>query len=140
MGYVRPDGLETALTLLAERPLQVLAGGTDLYAMTDRPELSGDVLDVTAIPELGGVTVAEDGVRLGAGASWTQVAAATLPPAFDGLKAAAREVGSLQIQNRGTLGGNLCNASPAADGVPPLLTLDAQVELASVRGRRARSP
>ena len=58
------------------------------------------------------------------------------PPAFDGLKATAREVGSVQIQNSGTIGGNLCNASPAADGVPALLTLNAEVELASERGVR----
>ena len=56
---------------------------------------------------------------------------APLPRCFDALKAAAREVGSVQIQNRGTVAGNLCNASPAADGVPPLLALDAEVELAS---------
>jgi CO/xanthine dehydrogenase FAD-binding subunit len=61
---------------------------------------------------------------------------ADLPPAFDGLKAAAREVGSIQIQNAGTIAGNLCNASPAADGVPPLLTLGARVELASTQGTR----
>ena len=53
---------------------------------------------------------------------------------FGPLKAAAREVGAAQIQNRGTIGGNLCNASPAADGVPPLLIIDAEVELASARG------
>ncbi|MDH3265313.1 MAG: FAD binding domain-containing protein, partial [Paracoccaceae bacterium] len=72
----------------------------------------------------------------GAAASWTEIARADLPPAFDGLKAAAREVGSAQIQNSGTLGGNLCNASPAADGLPCLLTLDAEVELVSARGSR----
>jgi CO/xanthine dehydrogenase FAD-binding subunit len=59
-----------------------------------------------------------------------------LPAVFDALKAAASEVGSVQIQNSATVAGNLCNASPAADGVPPLLTLDARVELASVRGTR----
>jgi CO/xanthine dehydrogenase FAD-binding subunit len=59
-----------------------------------------------------------------------------LPPCFDGLRAAARQVGSVQVQNSGTLGGNLCNASPAADGVPPLLTLDASVELTSTAGSR----
>jgi CO/xanthine dehydrogenase FAD-binding subunit len=53
------------------------------------------------------------------------------------LKLAAREVGGRQIQNRGTIAGNICNASPAADGVPPLLTLDARVEVASLRGRRS---
>ena len=61
---------------------------------------------------------------------------AELPPAFDGLKAAAREVGSVQIQNAGTLAGNICNASPAADGMPPLLTLGASVELVSRNGIR----
>jgi CO/xanthine dehydrogenase FAD-binding subunit len=59
-----------------------------------------------------------------------------LPPAFDALKIAALEVGSLQIQNRGTVVGNICNASPAADGVPALLTLNAQVEIGSVEGAR----
>jgi CO/xanthine dehydrogenase FAD-binding subunit len=59
-----------------------------------------------------------------------------LPPAFDALKVAARDVGARQIQNRGTVAGNLCNASPAADGVPPLLILQAEVELASRRGTR----
>ena len=85
------------------------------------------------------VVATRDGavIRLG------QVASVDLGPenynstsAFDGLKAAAREVGSIQIQNRGTIGGNLCNASPAADGVPPLLCLDASVELASKDQRR----
>ena len=73
---------------------------------------------------------------IGARASWSDVLRADLPPSFDALKLAAREVGSIQIQNRGTVAGNLCNASPAADGVPPLLTLDASVELASADGVR----
>jgi CO/xanthine dehydrogenase FAD-binding subunit len=64
------------------------------------------------------------------------VIAAPLPACFDALKQAAREVGSIQIQNRGTVAGNLCNASPAADGVPPLLALDAEIELVSRAGTR----
>ena len=68
--------------------------------------------------------------------TWTDVIRHPFPAAFDGLKAAAREVGSVQIQNRGTLAGNICNASPAADGVPPLLTLEAVVEIASFQGVR----
>jgi len=76
-------------------------------------------------------------LRIGAAATWTDVIRADLTPAFDALKQAAREVGSVQIQNAGTVAGNICNASPAADGVPPLLALDAQVELASAaRGTR----
>lgn len=95
------------------------------------------MLDVTRIKGLSDIVVHEDGIRIGAAASWTDVVRADLPPAFDGLKQAAKEVGSIQIQNAGTVAGNLCNASPAADGVPPLLTLDAQIELASAaRGRR----
>ena len=62
---------------------------------------------------------------------------ADLPPLFDALKAAAREVGGVQIQNAGTVAGNVCNASPAADGMPALLALGAEVELQSARGERA---
>ena len=70
-------------------------------------------------------------------ATWTDLAEARLPCAFIALQMAAHEVGGRQIQNSGTIGGNLCNASPAADGVPPLLVLDASVELSSVSGTRA---
>ena len=69
--------------------------------------------------------------RIGALTSWTAIAEAPLPAQFYCLQAAAREVGGRQIQNRGTIGGNLCNASPAADGVPALLALGAEIELAS---------
>jgi CO/xanthine dehydrogenase FAD-binding subunit len=95
------------------------------------------LLDVTRIKELMNITVMDTGVRIGAAVTWTKIVKAKLPAAFDGLKHAAKEVGSIQIQNAGTIAGNLCNASPAADGVPPLLTLDARVELASAeRGAR----
>jgi CO/xanthine dehydrogenase FAD-binding subunit len=73
---------------------------------------------------------------IGAGTTWSELVAADLPHGFDGLKAAALEVGSIQIQNRGTIAGNLCNASPAADGVPPLLTLDAELEVQASGTRR----
>jgi len=75
-------------------------------------------------------------IRIGAATKWSEFIAADLPKAFDALKLSAREVGSIQVQNSGTIGGNLCNASPAADGVPPLLILDAEVELTSLRGTR----
>jgi CO/xanthine dehydrogenase FAD-binding subunit len=68
--------------------------------------------------------------------TWSEIAEADLPGALTALQMAARAVGGRQIQNAGTIAGNLCNASPAADGVPPLLVLNAEVELASVRGVR----
>jgi CO/xanthine dehydrogenase FAD-binding subunit len=86
--------------------------------------------------ELRGISISAEHIRIGGLTTWTDVIRTPLPRCFDALKAAAREVGSVQIQNRGTVAGNLCNASPAADGVPPLLALDAVVELASAAGRR----
>lgn len=135
--YFRPATLEAALAHLAEAPARVAAGCTDLFPATERKVLPGRVLDITGIDALRGIAVGSDGVRLGATTTWADIIAADLPPAFDGLKLAAREVGARQIQARGTIAGNLCNASPAADGVPPLLTLNATIELQSVRGTRA---
>jgi CO/xanthine dehydrogenase FAD-binding subunit len=97
--------------------------------------LTGPVIDLGGLPELSGLQVG-DGVKIGAATSWTAIAEADLPPALRALQQAARMVGGRQVQNAGTVGGNLCNASPAADGVPPLLTLGAEVELASEAGRR----
>ncbi|MEQ9643761.1 MAG: FAD binding domain-containing protein [Alphaproteobacteria bacterium] len=132
--YLRPLALSEALAALAARPLVVLAGGTDHYpARVGRP-LDDDILDITAIEGLRGIAEADDHWRFGATTTWTDVIEAELPPLFDGLKLAAREVGGMQIQNAGTIAGNLCNASPAADGVPALLSLDAEVELAAADG------
>jgi CO/xanthine dehydrogenase FAD-binding subunit len=113
-----------------------LCGGTDVYPAHAGRTLVRPVVDLSGIAELKGIRETAEGFRFGAATTWSMIVRAELPPAFDGLKAAAREVGSIQIQNRGSIGGNLCNASPAADGVPPLLALDAQVELASADGRR----
>ena len=136
MHYAAPEKLEEALEVLSAGPVRILAGGTDFYpALRDRP-VAFDTLDITRIEGLRGIELTDRGWRIGATTTWTDVVRADLPPAFDGLKAAAREVGSVQIQNGGTVAGNLCNASPAADGVPPLLSLDAEVELLSRAGRR----
>lgn len=135
--YHRPKELSTALNLLAAGDLRIAAGCTDLFPATDHKTLQGAVLDITGIPELRGISKAENGgIRIGATTTWADVINAPLPPAFDGLKCAAREVGARQIQNQATIAGNLCNASPAADGVPPLLTLDARVEVQSASGLR----
>lgn len=134
--YVRTSTLEDALTALADGDRLVLCGGTDVYPAHAGRRLARDVVDISAIDELRGIEVAAGQVRIGAGTTWSEIASADLPSCFDGLRSAALEVGSVQIQNAGTIGGNLCNASPAADGVPPLLTLDASVEVASASGRR----
>ncbi|MGH6945332.1 MAG: FAD binding domain-containing protein, partial [Geminicoccaceae bacterium] len=127
------------MNLLKLGPLAVLAGGTDHYpARVGRP-LDENVLDISALAALRGIEEYDDHFRIGALATWREIALARLPPWFDGLKLAAREVGGLQIQNVGTIGGNLCNASPAADGVPPLLAMDAEVELAA-EGHLERRP
>ncbi len=135
--YLRPERLEDALDALGSRELTVLAGGTDFYPARVGKPLDEDVLDITALAELQGIRDRGDRWTLGAGVTWSALGAASLPPCFDGLKAAARELGGLQVQNAGTLAGNLCNASPAADGLPNLLALDARVELAGAQGRRS---
>jgi len=134
--YLQPDTLEDALGLLAQGQMTVAAGCTDLFAATERQVLPGPVMDVTRVQGLRGIGENREGWRIGAASTWSDILAANLPPAFDMLRQAAREVGSVQIQNSGTVGGNICNASPAADGVPPLLALDASVEIASRIGRR----
>lgn len=134
--FARPTRLDEALGILDRERPRVLAGGTDLYASPDARLAETAVLDVSAIRELHGIHVERDGWRIGAATTWTQVCDAKLPPQFDVLKQAAREVGGRQVQNAGTVAGNLCNASPAADGVPALLALDASVELSSAAGTR----
>ena len=134
--YRRPSELQEALAELAGGDRVVAAGCTDLFPATEQPALPGAVLDITAIAGLRGITRGPEGWRIGATTTWTDIARADLPAGFDMLRQAAREVGSIQIQNAGTIAGNLCNASPAADGVPPLLALGAEVELASATGAR----
>jgi CO/xanthine dehydrogenase FAD-binding subunit len=133
--YLRPERLDEALAALV-RPMTVLAGGTDFYPARVGRAIEEDVLDITAIDALRGISADGTGWRLGATTTWSEVIAADLPPLFDGLKQAAREIGGRQIQNVATLAGNLCNASPAADGVPPLLALDAEVEIRGSGGSR----
>jgi CO/xanthine dehydrogenase FAD-binding subunit len=134
--FLRPRSLAEAVMLAAGGGVTLAAGCTDLFPATAAQTLSGRVLDLTAVEGLRGVGEGPEGWRIGAATTWTELVRAPLPPAFDGLKAAAREIGSVQIQNAGTIGGNLCNASPAADGVPCLLTLEAEVELVSAGGAR----
>lgn len=115
---------------------QVLAGGTDFFPSLGERLPTGTIIDITLLREMRGITFQKDYVRIGGLTTWSDVIRTPLPRGFDAFKSAAREVGSVQIQNRGTVAGNLCNASPAADGVPPLLALDAEVELRSASGER----
>lgn len=137
--YARPTRMDEALAILARGGRTILAGGTDFYPSRVDTAPRDDVLDVTALADLRGIEERAADWRFGAAATWTEVIEAKLPPLFDCLKLAAREVGGMQIQNSGTVAGNICNASPAADGVPALLALDAQVEVAIAGGKRKLS-
>ncbi len=137
MTYSQPVELGEALALLRQGSPRVIAGGTDVYPALEPGADCFEVLDTTRIRGFADITHQDGAFRFGAAATWSDVINAELPAAFDALKQAAREVGSQQIQNAGTVVGNLCNASPAADGVPVLLALDARVELSSeARGSR----
>ncbi len=135
MEYLVPDGVAAAAAMKAGGAT-VLAGGTDVYPQHVGRPLPETVVDIGGIEALRGITETTDAFRIGGLTRWAEIAATALPSCFDGLRAAAREVGSVQVQNAGTVGGNLCNASPAADGIPPLLTLDAAVEMTSPSGTR----
>jgi CO/xanthine dehydrogenase FAD-binding subunit len=139
--YFRPASVGQALLALSRgpapgRPWLIVAGGTDVYPAHVGRLLGEPVLDISGIRALRGLRERAERFDIGAGTAWSDVVRAELPPLFDGLKLAAREIGGAQIQNAGTVGGNLCNASPAADGVPPLLAMGAEVELASQGGTR----
>jgi CO/xanthine dehydrogenase FAD-binding subunit len=134
--YIKPRTLVEAVALLAAGDTRILSGGTDFYPALGERVVREPVMDVSALRELRGVSREPDRFRIGGLTTWSEIIRTPLPCCFDALKSAAREVGSVQIQNRGTVAGNLCNASPAADGVPPLLALDSEVELVSQAGVR----
>jgi CO/xanthine dehydrogenase FAD-binding subunit len=133
--YLRPQSLDDALAAL-RGGAAILAGGTDFYPARAGRAVDEDVVDVTCVSGLRGISKDAGQSRIGALTTWSEIVAAPLPPHLAGLRLAAREIGGVQIQNAGTVAGNICNASPAADGVPALLALSAEVELASAQGRR----
>jgi CO/xanthine dehydrogenase FAD-binding subunit len=132
-----PDTWEQALAMKAAQPDAVpIAGGTDLMVALNfdraRPQA---ILDLTRVPELRDWEAADGRLRIGAGVTYTRLIE-ELRERLPGLAMASRTVGSPQIRNRGTVGGNLGTASPAGDGLPPLYASDAEVELASASGTR----
>ena len=134
--YYRPENINDAITTLSKGELTIAAGCTDLFPKTQEDSLGRNILDISAIKSLKSITIEKEFRRIGSGVTWTDLENEELPNCYDMLKECSLQVGSRQIQNLGTIGGNLCNASPAADGVPCLLSLDASVELISTNGKR----
>lgn len=136
MQFHRPETVEHALSLMADGSVSLLAGGTDFFPSRQGQTAREPVLDLSRIAALKGIAKVGGVWRIGATTTWSEIKNAALPLQFNALQLAAAEVGSIQIQNAGTIAGNICNASPAADGVPPLLAMDAAVEVAGPGGVR----
>jgi CO/xanthine dehydrogenase FAD-binding subunit len=138
MDVLTPQTLDEALRLKAEHPdARPIQGGTDVMVELNfdraRPET---MLNLNEVAELRGWSRDNGGLRLGAGLTYSEIEHGPLRDVLPALAEASRTVGSPQIRNRGTIGGNLGTASPAGDALPPLLVMDAQVRVASVRGER----
>ncbi len=135
-----PASLKSILSLLAEEPgrWRPIAGGTDLmvqYAAGNLP--SRKLVSIWNLPELRLIEVLPDEVRIGAGSTYTDMRSSkTVQTEFPLLAMAASWTGGIANQNRGTIGGNIVNASPAADSLPALLVYEAELILVSVRGER----
>jgi CO/xanthine dehydrogenase FAD-binding subunit len=139
MEVLTPRSLDEALRLKAERTdAHPIAGGTDVMVDLNfdrlRPEA---LLNLNEVPELRGWARENGTLRLGSGLTYAEAMATPFAELLPALAEASRTVGSPQIRNRGTIGGNLGTASPAGDALPPLLVEDAEIELASVRGVRS---
>lgn len=137
---VSPANLSEALSLRASGEYHPLAGGTDFMVQlaADAAELPAAVLDLSRLAELKGIGTDGYEVTVGALTTYTElrhspVISARLPALVE----AAATIGAAQIQNRGTIGGNICNASPAGDTLPVLLAVDAEFDVGSVRGERS---
>ncbi|HZB23567.1 MAG TPA: FAD binding domain-containing protein [Gaiellaceae bacterium] len=139
MEVLTPRSLDEALRLKSERPDAVpIAGGTDVMVALNFDRLRPPaLLNLNEVPELRGWTRDDGTLRLGAGLTYDDAMQGPLAELLPAFAEASRTVGSPQIRNRGTIGGNLGTASPAGDGLPPLLVEGADVELASTRGVRS---
>lgn len=138
-GYLRPTSLADAVAMRAAHPdWMVLAGGTDLMVNATHRDAPVGIVDLWGCDELRGISRDDDGaIRIGAGTPWLDIIHhADVIMHLPILGAAAREIGALQIQARGTIGGNIVTSSPVGDSLPVLLALDASLELVSPGGRR----
>ena len=135
-----PNSLREALAILSERgkSLKVIAGGTDLMVLMNAHQLDGEeFLDIWGIEELRGIWDEGDHLKIGALTTYTDLIKSPLIQRHvPVLVEASRTVGAVQIQNRGTIGGNVVNASPAGDTLPVLAAFDARIEIESARGVR----
>ncbi len=138
MDVLTPRSLEEALRLKSENPDAVpIQGGTDVMVAVNFDRLRPDrFLNLNEVEELRGWSRGNGTLRLGAGMTYTEAMLEPVASELPALAEASRTVGSPQIRNRGTIGGNLGTASPAGDALPPLLVEHAELELASVRGTR----
>ncbi|OGA78605.1 MAG: oxidoreductase [Betaproteobacteria bacterium RIFCSPLOWO2_12_FULL_65_14] len=140
MRYERPQTVEAAVALLAaaQGPARVLAGGTDLLIQMRSGRLEPQLLvDVKGIPEMTSI-ISEDGAfRFGAAVSCMELLEhEAFANAWPGMSDAVRLIGSIQVKGRATVGGNVCNASPAADSVPAMIAAGAIARIAGPDGRR----
>jgi CO/xanthine dehydrogenase FAD-binding subunit len=135
--FIRPRTLAEAVEARAQHPdWMVLAGGTDLMVNANHRPTPAGIIDLWRLPELSGIEKT-DVLTIRAGTTWLEVQRhPDVLAHFKPLADAAREIGAMQIQARGTLGGNAGNSSPVGDSLPVLLAFDAELELASVRGHR----
>src|SRR6266436_5834302 len=135
-----PGNLQAVLSLLGREPAQWLpiAGGTDVMVLYSAGKLPNrNLIDIWNIPELRQIEIFPDAIRIGAACTYTALRQhETVSQEFPLLAAAASWTGGIANQNRGTLGGNIENASPAADSLPALLVYDAELTLISARGER----
>jgi CO/xanthine dehydrogenase FAD-binding subunit len=140
--YAAPRSLDEALDALADGAATCVAGGTDLWVQKDEPgrAVGKRLVNIKNVPELAGIEVKAGRIRLGALVTMTQVLEhKDLAKKVPLLRAAADKFASVQIRNAATVGGNIANASPAADFVVPLLCLDAEVSLTSKKAGKVKT-
>jgi len=134
----RPRDLTEAIAIRAAHPdWMMLAGGTDLMVTANHRPIPDGIIDIWRLGEICFVQVTDQTIAIGAGTTWHEVERhPAIRAKIEPLALAAQEIGALQIQARGTLGGNIGTSSPVGDSLPVLLALDAEIEVMSLRGRR----